>query len=210
MLNAILKFNSKNLVNQLLLKSFLILSVISVALFSIILITSSAFALSCAESTWDEEFDQVDLVFIGSVTEKEYLPSKEVESYEKYAISTLQVEEIFKGSLNDTVKIKSDEALWGIYLIEDWRFLIFGFVIEDNVIVDPCGSSGSLPPIPDLEEIEAIKSAEYRMEQLNAFLLEKNYPPQMSLLHRPLSRQLKRERFFHPENKYHKELNQRQ
>ncbi len=159
------------------LKSVLILSVISVTLFSIILITSSAFALSCAESTWDEEFDEVDLVFIGSVTEKEYLPSKEVESYEKYAISTLQVEEIFKGSLNDTVKIKSDEALWGIYLIEDWRFLIFGFVIEDYVFVDPCGKSGSLPPIPDLEEIEAIKSAEYRMEQLNAFLLEKKLSP---------------------------------
>jgi len=150
---------------------------VSVALFSIILITNSAFALSCAESTWDEEFDEVDLVFIGSVTEKEYLPSKEVESYEKNAISTLQVEEIFKGSLNDTVKIKSDEALWGIYLIEDWRFLIFGFDMEDYVFVDPCGNSGSLPPIPDLEEIEAIKSAEYRMEQLNAFLLEKKLSP---------------------------------
>jgi len=160
-----------------LLKSVLILSVISVALFSIILITSSAFALSCAPYTWDEEFDLVDLVFIGSVTEKEYLPSKEVESYEKNAISTLQVEEIFKGSLNDTVKIKSDEDLFGIYLIEDWRFLIFGFVMEDYVFVDPCGKSGSLPPIPDLEEIEVIKSAEYRMEQLNAFLLEKKLSP---------------------------------
>ena len=152
---------------------------IAVTLFSIILITSSAFALSCAPYpyTWGEEFDQVDLVFIGSVTEKEYLPSKEVESYEKNAISTLQVEEIFKGSLNDTVKIKSDEALWGIYLIEDWRFLIFGFDMEDYVSVDPCGNSGSLPPIPDLEEIEAIKSAEYRMKQLNAFLLEKKLSP---------------------------------
>jgi len=90
-----------------------------------------------------------------------------------YLAVWVNLSESFKGSLNDTVKIKSDEDLFGIYLIEDWRFLIFGFVMEDYVFVDPCGKSGSLPPIPDLEEIEAIKSAEYRMEQLNAFLLEK-------------------------------------
>jgi len=142
----------------------------------------SAFALSCDGPTWDEEFEKVDVVFAGKVIAKEYLPSKDDKSYEKYAISTLQVEEIFKGSLNNTVKIKSNEAFWGIHLIEDWRYLIFGRSTDDHVGVSSCTNSGSLPPIPDPKKIGQIQDAEYRLKQLNTYLLGEEQPSFQEIL----------------------------
>jgi len=142
----------------------------------------SAFALSCEVPTWDEEFENVDVVFTGKVIAKEYLPSKDDKSYEKYAISTLQVEEILKGSVNNTVKIKSNEAFWGIHLFEDWRYLIFGSSTDDHVVVSSCSNGGSLPPIPDPEKIGATLGAEYRLKQLNTYLLGQEQPSFQEIL----------------------------
>ena len=144
--------------------------IIPLVFFGIVGIQES-FALSCADSTWDEEFDRVDVVFTGKVISKEYLPFNDDRPLEKIAISTLQVEEIYKGSLNNTVNISSDEGFWGIHLTKDWRYVIFANGDEDSVNIPLCTKSGPLPPIPDSEKIEY---AENKLKQLNSFLLERN------------------------------------
>jgi len=143
---------------------------VSFALFSNVLTTNPAFALSCAGPTWDEEFDRVDVVFIGKVTEKEYDLASEV------ATSTLQVEEIFKGSLNDIAKIKSDEHFFGINLLEGWRYLIFADDNGDYFSVNLCTRSGPVPPIPSSEKTME-DYAKYNKKMLDIVLLVKRPPP---------------------------------
>jgi len=143
---------------------------VSFALFSNVLTTNPAFALSCAGPTWDEEFDRVDVVFIGKVTEKEYDLASEV------ATSTLQVEEIFKGSLNDIAKIKSDEHFFGINLLEGWRYLIFADDNGDYFSVNLCTRSGIFPPIPSSDKnIE--DSAKHNMMMLEIVLMDQKPSP---------------------------------
>jgi len=126
------------------MKKVLLLGII-VGIFLISFIQNEAFALSCAPLNMNQDFEQADVVFIGIVTEKEYATPD-------IATSTLQVKEVFKGSLDDTVKIKSDERNWGINLIEGWSYLIFAADKGDFLEVGLCTRSAAVPPIPSSEQ----------------------------------------------------------
>lgn len=148
---------------------FLLIFLVAFGIFEM----NESFGLSCEESTWDEEFDRSDVVFTAKVISKEYLPFDDGKPYEKIAISTLKVEEVFKGALDDTVKISSDEGFWGIYLSANWRYVIFGNYSKDFVNVPLCSKSGSLPPLPDSEKIEWKQIPENNLKQLKELLLDR-------------------------------------
>jgi len=138
-------------------------------------VNNEAFALSCAGPTWEEEFEQADIVFVGLVTEKKY-------DTPDVAISTLLVKEVSKGSPSDTVKIKSDERNWGIFLTEGWSYQIFAKDEGDFLSVDICTRSGAVEPIPPSENDaeDYAKRAKMMME----IILMENKPSPLKQLQR--------------------------
>lgn len=79
-----------------------------------------SFGLSCAPQTLGEIYEQSDLVFLGTVTSKEYWPPSTEE-----AKITFEIHELLKGTYDKTIILSSNESFWGYNFGEGLQYVVF-------------------------------------------------------------------------------------
>ncbi|WP_420545527.1 hypothetical protein [Nitrosopumilus sp.] len=121
----------------------------------------SAHGLSCAPADMASSFENADVVFSGKAVSKEYLPS---DDHTLVSVTLFSVIDPFKGVYQDTVKISSDERLWGANFTEGSEYVVFAHQERDGTWHQLCTPT-SLVKHADIDLIRKV-SVDYVLPPL--------------------------------------------
>ena len=110
----------------------LVLVNITISLFAVEYYDQYSLALSCEPISFQESFEIMDVIFLGNVISKQYLPSSQNVNV------TFSVEEGFKNISEETVFIiVNDEEIWGPVFNKDMQYIVFAYYNDDEDLTIP-------------------------------------------------------------------------
>ncbi len=99
---------------------------------SSILSANSAFGLSCDATNMTWSFEETDVIFLGKALSKEYQPNP-IHEDRTDAVTLFSIKEQFKGVYQDTIKVSSDEMLWGFNFTQGQDYVVFANNNDGNL-----------------------------------------------------------------------------
>ena len=113
-------------------------------MFSAILIISlipydSDAALSCKRIPLEEKYEKIDLIFAGKAIQKE-----NATSFLEEAITTFEIEKVYKGNTLTEVRVGSVEDTFGIEFKVGEKYLVFAEPKDNYFFVSGCTMSAHL------------------------------------------------------------------
>ena len=138
-------------------KTFPLISIL-ISTILIMSLTNTAYGLSCAEQSLEEDFEQVQVIFLGKVISKEYVvplfdrgdPSSQDSK------TTFSVIESFKGIQDQTVTIYTSEYLWGMNFTKGSEYVVFAFYDKDKNLKEELCRPTKLVEYSDLDTLRKI------------------------------------------------------